>query len=291
MASNVDLTIIILNYNGRFWLKQTLETLKKAYLQETKLQVKVIVVDNNSSDDSVKMLRQSFRWAELIVLEENIGFAGGNNAALATVTSAYVMLLNSDTEITEQSNFDQLIEVMEETADIAVITPKVVLSDGELDPACHRGEPTLWASLSYFLGLETLFPNSKLFSEYHQYYKDLNTIHEIDACSGAAMVVRMSAVKQVGYLDDQFFMYGEDLDWCKRFRDAGYRILYYPLVTVLHHKYKSGIQSQKGNLSSKTKHHFYDTMLQYFDKHYADKYPKWVRTTIKKLIQLKKGVL
>lgn len=290
MASSFDLTIIILNYNGRFWLKQTLETLKKHYLQVTKLKVNVVVVDNNSSDDSVKMLRQSFRWVELIALTENIGFAGGNNVALQQTTSPFVMLLNSDTEMTPESNLDQLIAVMKDNKEIGIITPKVVLSDGELDPASHRGEPTLWASFTYFTGLEALFPNSKTFAHYHQYYKDLNTIHEIDACSGAAMIIRTSAIKKVGVLDDQFFMYGEDLDWCKRFRDAGYRVVYYPLVEVLHHKYKSGIQSQKGSLSSRTKHHFYDTMLQYFDKHYAHQYPKWVRSLIKNIIHIKKGV-
>lgn len=285
-----DLTIIILNFNGRFWLKQTLETLKRSYLSQTSKTVQVMVVDNNSADDSVKMIRQSFRWVELIALEENIGFAGGNNVALSLVTAPYALLLNSDTEITEKANFDQLITVLDENKNIGIISPKVLLSDGELDPACHRGEPTLWASVSYFLGLEYLFPQTKLFGKYHQFYKDINTIHEIDACSGAAMLVRMSAAKKVGFLDDQFFMYGEDLDWCKRFRDVGYQVLFYPLVEVIHHKYKSGIQSQKGALSAKTKHHFYDTMLQYFDKHYAHKYPKWVRSVLKNIIHIKKGV-
>ena len=290
MVNSPDLSIIILNYNGRFWLKQTLESLRHAYLDTTKLQVKVIVVDNNSSDDSIKMVRQSFRWVEVIALSENKGFAGGNNVALAAVKSKYVMLLNSDTEITAESNFDQLVAVMDENKTVGICTPKVTLSDGNIDPACHRGEPTLWASISYFFGLEDLFPSSKTFARYHQYYKDLNTIHEVDACSGAALIARTSAVKKVGLLDEQFFMYGEDLDWCKRFREAGFKILYYPLVIVTHHKYKSGIQSQKGSVSAKTKHYFYDTMLQYFDKHYAHQYPKWVRFFLHNIIQIKKGV-
>ncbi len=291
MSTQKSLSIIIVNHNGRFWLKQTLETLKKQYLSNSQLNVKTIVVDNNSTDDSQKMIRQSFRWVELLTLDENVGFAAGNNVALRNLTTDYALLLNSDMELHEHSNFDQLIEVLEENKNIGIISPKVKLTNAEIDPACHRGEPTLWASFTYFLGLESLFPNSKLFGQYHQYYKNIETIHEIDACSGAAMMVRAKALKKVGLLDERFFMYAEDLDWCKRFRDEGLSILYYPLVVVTHHKNKSGIESHKATLSHRTKHHFYDTMLQYFDKHYAHHYPKWIRSLIAAILHIKKGVL
>jgi len=127
---------------------------------------------------------------------------------------------------------------MDANPNVAVTTPKVLLASGKLDPASHRGEPTPWASLSYFSGLAKAFPKSKLFAQYHQTYQSLDQVHPIDACSGAAMMVRTAAMEKVGYLDERFFMYAEDLDWCKRFRDHGYQVIYIPEATVVHHKYK-----------------------------------------------------
>jgi len=284
-----DLSIIILNYNGRFWLKNTLESLREYYLEKTKYSVEVIVVDNASNDDSTTMLKRSFRWAKLIELKENLGFAAGNNIAIKNNNSKYIMLLNSDTQLNSESNFDQLIDVLEERKDIAVITPKISLANGQIDMACHRGEPTLWNSLTYFSGLESLFPKIKIFSEYHQLYKDLSTIHEIDACSGAAMLVRNESIKKVGLLDERFFMYAEDLDWCKRFKDADYKIVYYPLVNIIHHKYKSGIKSNTKVEQNKTSFHFYDTMLEFYNKHYAKNHPRFLRALVKIFIKIKKS--
>lgn len=285
-----DLSIVIVSYNSQYWLKKTLTSLKEEYITQTQKKIEVIVVDNHSSDETVKILKQQFRWVTIIELEENIGFAAGNNVALRQVTSPYVMLLNSDVECTDQSNFDRLIDVMEQNPQIGIMTPKVVLTNQHLDLASHRGEPTPWASFTYFTGLEKLFPQVALVSGYHQLTKDLSTAHAIDACSGAAMLVRTSAMAKVGLLDERFFMYAEDLDWCKRFRDEGYQIWYEPSVTVIHHKNKSGISSSSRQTALKTKRLFYDTMLQYYDKHYRDSYPGWVRSIIKMTVLLKKGV-
>jgi GT2 family glycosyltransferase len=277
-----DLTIVILNYNAKFWLKKTLTTLKEEYLDKTKYKVKVIVVDNASTDDSTTLVKRSFRWVELIELPENIGFSAGNNVALKKLDSKYGMLLNNDVEFTSNSNLDVLLDVLEkkETKKVGMITPRLEFPTGQIDPGCHRGEPTLWASFTYMSGLESLFPHSRLFGQYHQYYKDTATAHEIDACSGAAMIFRTTLLEKVGLLDEQFFMYAEDLDWCKRFRDKGHKIIYYPYVSLIHHKNKSGISSSSQQTSSKTKGYFYDTMLQYYDKHYQNNYPNWVRTGI-----------
>lgn len=286
-----DLHIIILNYNTKHWLEKTLLTLKKYYFSKSKYKVEVVVVDNNSSDSSVQMVKQRFKWVSLLGLKENKGFAAGNNVALRKTSSRYAMLLNSDVEFTVDSDLDSLIGYMDQNREVAVVTPKLVLSNGNIDLACHRGEPTVWASLTYFSKLEKLFPQIELFSRYHQLTKNLETSHQIDACSGAAMIVRNSAIKKVGLLDEQFFMYAEDLDWCKRFRDAGYQIIYNPSATIIHHKNKSGIEAKEEKLAHKTSHHFYDTMLQYYDKHYAHQYPKFVRWLIHKFITNKKGAL
>lgn len=293
MAKNtLDLSIVVLNYNGQFWLKKLLPTLKQNYLNHSKYRVELIVVDNGSTDDSVKLMRTDFRWATLIESGRNGGFAFGNNAAIRNSVARYVMLLNSDTEFLPdaQSDLDQLINYLDEHQTAAVVAPRLELSDGSLDPASHRGEPTPWASFCYFTGLSKLFPKSKFFAQYHQTYKNLSETHSIDACSGAAMMVRSSAIKKVGLLDEDFFMYAEDLDWCKRFRDAGYQVVFYPHVKIIHHKYKSGIKSSNKKTSSITQQHFYKTMLQYYDKHYKDKYPKFMRALLRYFVLIKTDV-
>jgi len=272
-----DLTLIFLNYNTSDWIAVALESLQTNYLAHTKLDVKVIVVDNASTDHSVEEIRSKFDWVTLIESKQNNGFSAGNNLALKQVASRYAMLINSDVEFTNYSNLDKLLFFMDARPKVAVSTPKVLLSSGEIDPASHRGEPTAWASLTYFSGLENLFPKLKLFSQYHQSYKRYDQIHQVDACSGAAMMVKISAMEKVGLLDERFFMYAEDLDWCRRFRDHGFQVFYIPDASVVHHKYKSGRAHQDASVSKRTSSHFYQTMLQYFDKHYQNSYPFFVR--------------
>jgi len=283
------LSLIILNYNSFFWLKKCLSSLEENYLNKTKFPVKTIVVDNNSHDQSKEMIKNEFKWTKLIELDENKGFSAGNNVALKQAESEYVMLLNSDTEFISDSNLDILIDFMDSHPNAGIISPKLILSNGKLDWASHRGEPTPWASLTYFLGLEKLFPTCKLFSQYHQKYLDLTQVHQVDACSGAAMLLRTSYMKQVGLLDERFFMYAEDLDWCKRFREANYQVWYNPNVEVIHHKYKSGIKTQSPLTAIQSKGHFYNTMIQYYDKHYKDKYPRFVRFLLRSFLFIKKG--
>jgi GT2 family glycosyltransferase len=290
--SRADLAIIILSFNTQFWLKKTLLSVKEFYLDKTRYRVEVIVVDNGSTDGSVEMVRKTCTWAKLMESGGNLGFAGGNNVALRTLTARYGMLLNSDTEFHPGSNVDLLIEYLDEHPEAGMITPRVEMPDGSLDPASHRGEPTPWASLTYFMGLEKLFPKSPTFGQYHQTFKNYNEIHEIDACTGAAMVFRTQFMqKKVGLLDERFFMYAEDLDWCRRFCEAGKKIIFYPGVQITHHKYKSGIKSQSARLSKKVHNAFYDTMLMYYDKWYAKHYPKMYRALLKTFLFIKKGGL
>jgi len=286
--SQADLELIVLTYNSQFWLKKTLETLQEYFLASTDLKVKTVVVDNCSNDDTVQMVKREFKWVNLLELEKNYGFSAGNNFALDQATGRYVMLLNSDMEFTPLSDLDVLVNFMDKHPDAGMITPRVEFTSGELDPACHRGEPTLWAAFTYFTKLERIFPRTKLFGQYHQFYKDLDSIHTVDACSGAAMMVRQTALEKVGLLDERFFMYAEDLDWCRRFRDAGFKIIYHPETKIIHHKYKSGIKSASKKIATQTNLHFYDTMLQYYDKHYAQQHPKFVRTFIRYFLAIKK---
>lgn len=289
MARRRKLTLVILNYNSQFWLKKSLTTLKRYYLNKTAYQVTTIVVDNASQDESVAMVKDEFPWVKLIESDQNLGFSAGNNLALQQVESEYAMLLNNDVELTTDSNFDQLISFMDEQSQVGICTPQVKLPNGDLDWACHRGEPTIWASLTYFLKLDQLFPQSNFFGQYHHTYKNLSQPHLIDACSGAAMLVRTDYMNQVGLLDERFFMYGEDLDWCRRFRELGYQIAYYPQVSLIHHKYKSGIKTESDLTALQTRQHFYNAMLLYYDKHFSQNYPRIFRLLLRGFIFIKKG--
>ncbi|NCN82903.1 MAG: glycosyltransferase family 2 protein [Candidatus Pacebacteria bacterium] len=290
-TSKPDLELIFLNYNSDFWIEKALTSLQKFYLKKTKLNVVITIVDNASSDSSLESVAECCPKGKIIKLDENLGFAEANNKALALSEARYTMLLNSDVEFTPGSNLDELVAYMDANPKVAVVTPKLTFFSGKLDPASHRGEPTIWASLTYFARLEQLFPQSEKFAQYHQTFKNFNEIHEIDACSGAAFLSRTALYKKVGLLDEQFFMYAEDLDWCRRFREAGYKIVFIPNVTIIHHKYKSGIKQSSQSIAQKTQFHFYNTMLQYYDKHYAKRYPTVIRWLLKYFLALKKGGL
>lgn len=284
-----SLAIILVNYNGSFWLKKTLISLEEFYLHRTKNKVEVILVDNHSSDDSVAMVKENFPFVKIILAPENLGFAKANNIALKETDADYVMLLNSDTQLNEDSHLDELINYLYEHKEVGMIGPKLLLTNGEFDQAAHRGEPTPWASFTYFTGLAKLLPKFKPFALYHRTDLDLNSSHPIEAISGAAMMVSRPALNLVGPLDENFFLYGEDLDWCKRFRDANFEIIYYPHSIIIHHKNKSGIENENQNIQRKSNHYFYDTMLQYYDKHYAKKYPRFFRFFIQAALFIKKG--
>ena len=267
MKKSLDLSIIILNFNAVDWLEKTLLSIEQF---PPDVNGEVIVVDNASDDGSVEMVKADFPRVELVELSDNGGFAKGNNAGIKIAKGRYVMLLNSDTEFSDQTTFSKIIEYFDDLPEIGVITPKLILADGSIDLASHRGEPTPWASLTYFSKLEQFFPNVQFFSQYHQSWKDFNQTHEIEACSGAAMIVRAEAIKKVGLLDEKFFMYGEDLDWCRRFREAGYKVVYFPHCKIIHHKYKSGRGKKSDKMhADSTEHHFWETMKQYYTKHYS----------------------
>lgn len=266
------LEIIIVSYNSLVWLRKTLDSLNKFYLPDSKYSITVTVVDNASTDSTVQMLQRSYQRVNLIQSGMNAGFSAGNNLALKLSKADFIMLLNSDMEITEKSNFDKLINYLDLNGDIGIITPKILLADGKMDKACHRGEPGVLDVFFYFAGFEKLFPKIKLFTKYHLLEKDLSSVHEVDAVTGACMIMKNSVLKEIGYFDEQFFMYSEDMDLCRRFREKGYKIIFHPDVEVIHHKYKSGLSSTDQKTKTKISNHFYKSFLLYYDKYYADKF-------------------
>lgn len=275
----MKLSIIILNYNTRDLLDQTIKSI------DTKLSHEIIVVDNASTDDSVAFLKKNHPNVKLIQNSVNSGFASGNNLGIKIAKGNYILLLNSDTKVLENA-LEKLVEFADQNQKIGIVTPKLILSDGAIDLSCHRGFPTLFNSLSYFARLESLLPNFKPFAGYHQTYKDFNSPHPVDVVSGAAMLIRSEVVKDIGILDERFFMYAEDIDYCLRAKQAGWQIYYYPDSVIVHLKGLSGTKSTNTKIKSKTRTHFYYTMKQYFDKHYARNYPNPINWLVHKSVDL-----
>ncbi len=285
------LSIIIVNYNTEKLVESAVRSVEKQLQKDWE----VIVVDNASSDNSVEAIKHVFPWVHVIKNDKNLGFSAGNNVGIKKAEGAYIMLLNSDALFTNNGSILTLLDYMDNHGDVAVVTPRVQLAHGELDKASHRGFPTPWNALTYFTQLERVFGDVPLLSRivggYHQTWKNLNHPHEIDSATGAAMVVRKKAIDQVGLLDENFFMYGEDIDWCYRFKQARWKIVFHPGFEVLHLKNQSGIkrevQTKEDQLKrTQTQAHFFDTMGQFYEKHYTKTYPDIVNKLVYKGISV-----
>lgn len=267
------LSIVILNYNTKDLTVRSIQSCLDLMYKD----LEIFIVDNASTDDSVKAfhkLAQKDDRVKVIVSPENVGFAGGNNIALREVESEFVMLLNSDAYFPKDQDLEIALDFMEQYKDIGVLTPYVKLGSGKIDPACHRGFPSPWNAVSYFAGFEKTGILPRIFGGYHQTWKNKTTIHDIDACTGAAMIMRREAIEEVGLLDEQFFMYGEDLDWCYRFKENEWRVVFFPHVVVIHDKHSSGLKKKHG----KSQEAFYEAMKLFYKKH--DLGPSWMENLV-----------
>lgn len=269
MKNVPDLSIVILNYNTAGLTRRCLQTVFAANFG--KYSIEVIVCDNGSTDESVAMIKKEFPEVILIENKKNLGFAAGNNPGITRAKGHYILLLNTDTEI-PKNTFRVMLEFMDKKPEVGASTCKLILPNGSMDPACHRGFPTPWVAFTYLVGLEKLFPKTKLFGEYHQGYKDLTTIHEVDCIVGAFFLVRREVVKQVGLMDEDYFMYGEDIDWAYKIRQAGWKIMYNPTVTILHKKKQSGRANVLHKRRVTTEIYFHTYNWLFYKKHYAKKY-------------------
>ena len=283
----VDLAIIIVNYNVAPLLRRCLQSVLKS---EGSFSYEVCVVDNNSGDESVAVVRQEFPQVRLIANEANVGYPAANNQGLRALGVGsdvqdgprYALLLNPDTEVPPDA-FAQLLAFMDENEDIAVVGPRLVLPDGSLDLACRRGFDSMSALVYRMIGLSRLFPHSRRFARYNMTFLDEHAQADVDSVVGAFMLVRTKALHGVGLLDDRFWMYGEDLDWAKRIKDAGWRIVYNPDVTVLHVKRASSRQNPRAQVE------FYRAMLIFYYKHYRHSTAGWLHWLILLGIALKGG--
>lgn len=266
----MKLSIIIVNYNTKDYLRQVLQSIKQS---RDNLIKEIIVIDNASTDGSQAAIKRHFNWVKLIQAPRNLGYAAANNLGLARAKGEYILFLNSDTQVLPDT-LTIMIKFMDRYQDVGVGTCRVELPGGQIDPASHRGFPTPWAALTYFLGLEKLFPHSRLLGQYHQGWKNLATPHEIDSPMGAFFLTRKSILDHTGGFDTTFFMYAEDLDLSLRIKQSGWKIMYVPLTRIIHHKKKSGRHSVDPHLRRITSQHFFTTMKLFYDKHYQNKYPQ-----------------
>jgi GT2 family glycosyltransferase len=230
------LDVVIVSYNTRILTLQAIESVLQATWDSGR--VHLHVVDNASSDGSVAAIRERFPEVLVIDPRENLGFSKANNRAIRESEGDFVLLLNPDT-IVGKDSLVKMESYLKENSDVGMVTCRLELENGELDLACRRSFPTMWDGMCRATGLSKLFPRSPVFSRYNLTYLDERETHDVDAVNGAFMFCRRAAIDQVGLLDEDFFMYGEDLDWCYRFRKAGWRIVYHPAATTVHLKGKS----------------------------------------------------
>ena len=269
-STMLDLAIIIVNYNTRDLLRACL---RSVYASEGDFAYHVTVVDNKSKDGSVEMVQTEFPQARVIPAPRNGGFAYANNIGLRAYGFAqnqppetlprYALLLNPDTEVPATALADMLA-MMDARSDIGASGPRLILPDGSLDKACRRAFPSPASFIYRGLGLSKLFPDNPRFAQYNLTYLPEDQETEVDSVVGAFMLVRREALEAAGLLDEAFFMYGEDLDWAFRIKQAGWKIWYYPQVTVYHHK---GAAS-RGNV--RVRRAFYDAMAIFVRKHYKE---------------------
>lgn len=258
----MKLSIVIVNYNVEHFLEQCLFSVRKAIAN---IEAEVFVVDNNSVDGSLKMLADKFPEVKVIANKDNVGFSRANNQAIRISTGEYVLLLNPDT-VVEDDTFMKTIEFMDSHPDAGGLGVKMVDGKGRFLPESKRGLPTPATAFYKMFGLTKLFPHSKRFARYYLGHLDNDEINEVEILAGAFMLMRRETLDKCGLLDETFFMYGEDIDLSYRITLAGYKNYYYPKTRIIHYK---GESTKKTSVNYVLV--FYKAMEIFVRKHFADK--------------------
>ncbi len=255
----MKLSVVIVSYNVRHFLEQALLSVRKA---AARLPTEVWVVDNHSVDDSVAMVRHKFPEVHLIVNADNPGFAKANNQAIRQCQGEYILLLNPDT-VVEEDTFEKCAQFMDAHPEAGALGVRMIDGSGKFLPESKRGFPSPWTAFCKTFGLSRIFPRSRWFNHYHLGYLDEHQIHEVEVLAGAFMWMRRSVLQEVGLLDEAFFMYGEDIDLSYRILRASYKNYYYPGTTIIHYK---GESTKKGSLNYVRV--FYQAMIIFARKHF-----------------------
>ncbi len=254
----MDLSIIIVNYNVRPFLENALNSIRRAV---GNLEHEIFVVDNASDDGSIEMVCEKFPDIILIQNKTNLGFSAANNIALKQSKGKFIVLLNPDT-IVQEDTFSSLINFLDQNPKIGLVGCKILNPDGTIQLACRRSFPTPWIALTKVTGLSTLFPKTKLFGKYNLTYLNPDETYEVDAISGSFMFLKREVYENIGGLNEKYFMYGEDLDWCYRIQKAGWKIFYYPQTQIIHYKGESTRRSNTDELKM-----FHDAMHIFVKSH------------------------
>lgn len=256
----MKLSVVIVNYNVRYFLEQCLHSVMNACKG---LDAEIFVVDNSSVDGSVKMVREKFPEVIQIENKENLGFSSANNQAMRFAKGEYILLLNPDT-LVEDDTLRKVVAFMDEHADAGGLGVKMIDGKGKFLPESKRALPTPLVAFYKIFGLSSLFPKSRIFSQYHLGYLDKDKTHEIDVLAGAFMLLRKKVLDETGLLDESFFMYGEDIDLSYRITKAGYKNYYYPGTRIIHYK---GESTKKSSLNYVFI--FYNAMIIFARKHFS----------------------
>ncbi len=258
----MKISVIIVNYNVEYFLEQCLYSVRRALKG---IEGEVFVVDNKSSDGSNRMVKSKFPEVKLIENKDNRGFSKANNQGIRMARGEYVLLLNPDT-VVEDDTFSSIIQFMDEHPDAGALGVKMVDGSGNFLPESKRGLPTPGTAFYKMFGFSALFPKSKRFSKYHLGYLDENEIHEVEILAGAFMLLRKTVLDEIGLLDETFFMYGEDIDLSYRVIKAGYKNYYYPKTRIIHYKGESTKKSSVNYVLV-----FYNAMVIFAKKHFTHK--------------------
>lgn len=275
------LSIIIVNYNVRYFLEQCLLSVYNAL---EGIEAEVFVVDNHSVDGSVEMLREKFPQVKLIANAHNPGFSKANNQAIQQARGEYILLLNPDT-VVEENTFSASLRFMDAHPDAGGLGIKMIDGRGHFLPESKRGLPTPWVSFCKISGLTALFPHSKRLAKYYLGHLDKDQNQEVEILAGAYMLMRKQALEKVGLLDEDFFMYGEDIDLSYRILKGGYKNYYLAESSIIHYK---GESTKKGSLNYVFV--FYKAMVIFARKHFSSRYASAFSFFINIAIYLRAGI-
>lgn len=267
----IDLSVIIVNYNVKAFLEQCLMAIERA---KHDLNIEIFVVDNASVDGSQAMVKKRFPYVHLIENKKNIGFSKANNQALKLINGKYILILNPDTLIQE----DTLIilkNFLDTHPNAGAVGCKLINPDGSFQIASRRGLPTPWVAFTRIFGLSKIFPKSRLFGKYNMTYLGSNVKSEVDVLPGSLMFMRKDILDKIGYFNEDYFMYGEDIDLCYRIKKEGWKIFYIPTTKAIHYK---GESTKKGEISFVS--NFYSAMLIFTNKHFKSHYSIFLRTIL-----------
>ena len=277
----MKLSVIIVNYNVEFYLEQCLLSVEKAL---TGIDSEVWVVDNNSVDYSLRMLKSKFPDVLLIENKVNTGFAVANNQAIREANGEYIVLLNPDT-IVEEDTFRNTLAYMDKNPDVGGLGVKMLDGKGNFLAESKRGLPTPQVAFYKVFGLAKLFPKSKVFGRYHLGFLDQEEIHEVDVLAGAFMLIPKKVLGEIGLLDERFFMYGEDIDLSYRITKAGYKNIYFPETSIIHFKGESTKKSSTNYVFI-----FYKAMVLFAQKHFSNRHAKLFSLLINSAIYARASV-